>query len=86
MSMVRIVYFAWVREKIGIDGEEMILPDGVKTCAALAAHLERRGGGYSEALGDIGKLRCAVDLTMTAMDAVLNNPAEIAFFPPVTGG
>jgi sulfur-carrier protein len=84
--MVHIVYFAWVREKIGVDAEDIDLPENVKTCAHLAAHLALRGGGYSEALGDIGKLRCAVDLTMTAIDTVLNDPAEIAFFPPVTGG
>jgi sulfur-carrier protein len=84
--VVRIVYFAWVREKIGIDGEDFSLPHSIKSGAQLAAVLAMRGGGYAEAFGDISKLRCAVNQQMLALDAPFDAPVEIAFFPPVTGG
>lgn len=84
--MVKLLYFAWVREKIGRDGEEVALPPHVSTPAALAAHLAQQGGGYGDAFADPSKLRCAVDQAMVAMDAPLGTPKEIAFFPPVTGG
>ncbi len=83
---VKIVYFAWVREKIGIDGEDFSLPPSIKTGAQLAAVLAMRGGGYGEAFGDITKLRCAVNQQMVPIDAPFEAPIEIAFFPPVTGG
>ena len=84
--MAKLLYFAWVREKVGHDGEEIEIPHEVTTPNALAAYLAGRGGGYSEAFGDPSKLRCAVDQTMRAMDAPLGTPNEIGFFPPVTGG
>lgn len=84
--MVSLLYFAWVREKIGRDGEALDLPVEVTTPKALAAYLAARGGGYAEAFADPAKLRCAADQSMVAMDAQLGTPKEIAFFPPVTGG
>jgi sulfur-carrier protein len=84
--MVRLLYFAWVREKIGIDGEDVILPEGVTTGRHLAAHLASRGGGYAEAFADPSKLRCAVNQAMIPLDDPFQSPREIAFFPPVTGG
>jgi sulfur-carrier protein len=82
-----ILYFAWVRDAVGI-GEERIgaLPEGVATPAALATSLALRGGGFSEAFADLSRLRCAVDQQIVAMDGPLGVPREIAFFPPVTGG
>ena len=84
---IRLIYFAWVRDKIGI-GEEALaaLPHGVATPADLAVWLAQRGGGYAAALGDVSRLRCAVDQQMVAVDSLLTDPQEIAFFPPVTGG
>ena len=84
---VTLLYLAWVREKVGIT-EEVIdtLPPGIETPSALALWLASRGEGYAAAFADLSRLRCAVDQQMTAMDGPLGNPAEIAFFPPVTGG
>lgn len=84
--MVRLLYFAWVREKTGLGGESIELPVEAVTPAALAGWLARRGGGYAEAFGDLSRLRCAIDQEMAAMDAPLGTAREIAFFPPVTGG
>lgn len=84
---ITFVYLAWVREKVGV-AEEIVetLPTNVGTPAALAHWLAARGGGYANAFADAARLRCAVDQQMTAMDAPLGSPGEIAFFPPVTGG
>jgi sulfur-carrier protein len=84
---VTLLYLAWVREKVGIAEEAIdTLPAGIDTPAALAHWLAQRGEGYAAAFADLSRLRCAVDQRMTAMDAELGCPQEIAFFPPVTGG
>ncbi len=84
--MAQILYFAWVREKIGIDGEAITLLPGDVSPAALAERLAARGGGYAEAFADLARVRCAIDQAMVALDAPMGDPQEIAFFPPVTGG
>ena len=84
--MTRLLYFASVREAIGLDAEEIALPDGLDTPRALARWLVERGDGYATAFAHLEKLRCAVDQTMTPLDAPLGHASEIAFFPPVTGG
>ena len=83
---VRLLYFAWVREAVGVDGETMDVPPGVATPVDLIDWLATRGDGYAAAFADSAKLRCAVDQVMVALDAPLGSPKEIAFFPPVTGG
>lgn len=84
---IRLIYFAWVRDKIGI-GEEALaaLPGAIATPADLATWLGQRGAGYAVAFADLSRLRCAVDQHMTAMSTPFDDPKEIAFFPPVTGG
>ncbi len=86
MAAITILYFAWVREATGVDGETFSLTDEINTPRALAARLAARGGGYAAAFGDPSRLRCAVDQTMQPLDAPLGDAREIAFFPPVTGG
>lgn len=81
-----ILYFAWVRERIGIGSEHIDLPEGVITPADLAQWLATRGGGYAEAFNDPASLRCALDQEIAAMDAPIGSAKELAFFPPVTGG
>lgn len=81
-----ILYFAWVRERIGINGEHVDVPPDVTTPLALAQWLARRGAGYAEAFADPKELRCALDQQIVPMEAELGNAAELAYFPPVTGG
>ncbi len=81
-----LVYFAWVRQKVGASDEHITLPAEVKTVAELAAFLRARGGGYAEAFGDDRKLRVAVNQEHVGWDAAVSDADEIAFFPPVTGG
>ena len=83
--MVRVVYFAWVREAIGCDGEDVAV-EGLATVGDLAAALAMRGGGYAAVFNDLTRLRAAVDQVMVPFDTPIADAAEIAFFPPVTGG
>ena len=83
---VDILYFAWVRERIGIDQERCELPRGTATVADLMDWLAARGGGHAEAFADRGRIRAAIDQRFASADASLVGAREIAFFPPVTGG
>jgi len=83
--MLRILYFAAVRERLGRSAEELALPTGVSDVAGLIRHLGQRGGEW-EALVRIRNLRCAVNQQMVPFDWPLADGDELAFFPPVTGG
>jgi sulfur-carrier protein len=83
---VNVLYFAWVRQRIGRGEERLDLPAGVATVRALAEFLERRGGGYADAFADLKRLRAAVNQDHVAFDAPVAADDEVAFFPPVTGG
>ena len=83
---VKVLYFASVREKVGKDAEEVDLPAGTATVAALRSHLRGRGGSYENALSEKALLRAAVNQDMVQASAALKAGDEVAFFPPVTGG
>jgi molybdopterin synthase sulfur carrier subunit len=83
---VKILYFAWLREKTGIAAEEIALPPGIATVAALMAWMQGRNAGFAAAFADPGLVRCAVDQEFRPASAGIAGAAEIAFFPPVTGG
>lgn len=81
-----ILYFAWVREAIGIGGESVDPPASVVTVADLIDWLAERGGGYAVAFADRSRLRAAIDQQFKPLDAPIADGREIALFPPVTGG
>jgi molybdopterin synthase sulfur carrier subunit len=83
---VDVLYFASLREAVGTGRESVELPEGVATAGALRGHLRARGGAWAEALADGRTLRVAVDQAMAGVDTPLRDGAEVAFFPPVTGG
>ncbi len=83
---VKLLYFAWVREKTGKSEEDVDLPAGIDTIAELVAWLKRRGPEYAEAFQRSEVIRAAVDRTHVRPTASIAGAAEIAFFPPVTGG
>jgi len=83
---VKILYFAWVREKVGRAEETVDLPEEVGTVAGLIAWLGRRDSRHAEAFANPGVIRAAIDRRHVAGDARLEGAREIAFFPPVTGG
>lgn len=86
MCGVRILYFAWVREKAGIGAEEVTPPADVKNVRRLVAWLAARGGGSAAALADLTSVRVAVNQEHVGLDHPLRPDDEVAFFPPVTGG
>ena len=83
---MQLLYFGWVRIRIGKDREQMDLPDGVTTVQGLIESLRDRGSPYEEALTDISMVRVAVNQELTDLDAALANGDEVALFPPMTGG
>lgn len=83
--MVKILFFAGLREALGTGSESLDLPPGIGAVAALRDHLAARGEPWS-ALATMKNLRVAVNQQMVGLDADINPGDEIAFFPPVTGG
>ncbi len=83
---MKLVYFAWVRQKVGAGEETLDVPANVTNVAALVEHLRARGGGYAEAFGDAKRLRAAVNQEHVPFEAAVGPNDEVAFFPPVTGG
>lgn len=83
---MQLLYFGWVRGKIGISGEEIELPPEISDVRALIGWLQMRGAGYSEALEDISVIRVALNQEMAELDAPVGANDEVAFFPPMTGG
>lgn len=82
--MIDVLYFAWVRERIGLPRERV--DTQAATVADLVAELRAREERYDLAFADISALRVAVDQELTGFDTPLANAREVAFFPPMTGG
>jgi sulfur-carrier protein len=86
MASVRVLYFAWVREKIGKTEEIIDLPAGAGTVAELIALLRSKGPEYEQAFARPDVVRAAINQHHVSRDASLADAREVAFFPPVTGG
>ena len=82
--MIEVLYFAWVRERIGLPRER--LETTAPTVRALIAELVAREDRYALAFADLKSLRVALDQQLSNFDAPLKDVREIAFFPPMTGG
>lgn len=83
---MKLVYFAWVRERIGKDSETIERPENVTTIADLLTWLAGRGDGYASALIHPEVIRVAVNHEHMDHDTPLPLNGEIALFPPMTGG
>ena len=83
---MRVLYFAWVKEKAGIAAEEIDPPKSVTTIAELMAWLKARGPEFANAFERAEVIRAAIDHSHVRHDARIAGAREIAFFPPVTGG
>jgi len=83
---VKVRYFAWVRERVGKDEEDLDPPSGVTTIGELIEWLKQRGEGYAYAFENPKVIRAAIDRNHVRADAGIGGAAEIAFFPPMTGG
>ena len=83
---MKLVYFAWVRERIGQGEEEVALPREVSTVRGLIDWLRERGEGYGRAFADLAAIRVAVNQEYVTVDHPVSTADEVAFFPPMTGG
>ena len=86
MSVLKLIYFAWVRERIGKAEEEVALPKDVATVGDLLKWLSGRGEEYAHAFENPKVIRAAIDKTHVKPDTAIAGAREIAFFPPMTGG
>jgi molybdopterin synthase sulfur carrier subunit len=83
---MRLVYFAWVRERIGKTDEDVDVPEGIATVADLVRWLKTRGEEYEHAFENETVVRAAIDRVHVKSEAAVAGAREIAFFPPMTGG
>lgn len=83
---MRIAYFSWVRERMGVAGEEIALPPGIADVRALIAWLAARDARGAHAFAEPERIRAAIDGMMIGPDAPIVGAEEVALFPPVTGG
>ena len=79
-------FFASLRESLGVSQENITVPASVITIAGLRTHLIERGAPWSDVLANGKVLRCALNHQMVDANTALQEGAEVAFFPPVTGG
>ena len=81
---MQVLYFAWIRERIGLPKEEV--ETSAETVADLVEELKAREERYAVAFADMASVRVAVDQELTELSASLKGAREVAFFPPMTGG
>ncbi len=86
MTSINLVYFAWVRERIGRGNETRDIPAGIATARDLIDWLKGQGEEYAHAFEKPDTIRIAIDQTHADHDAKITGAREVAFFPPVTGG
>ena len=83
---MKLLYFAWVRQRTGISEETVDLPAAVKTVNDLIDWLSSRDEGYESAFANPKLIRAAINQEHVSLDTPISGAREIAFFPPVTGG
>ncbi len=83
---MKLLYFAWVRERIGCTDEELEPPPEVKSVGDLIAWLKGRGPEYEHALAEPSVIRVALDRVHAGREATIAGVREVALFPPMTGG
>lgn len=84
--MIKVLYFARLKESLNYSTEEMNLPADVSTIAQLKQHLALRGEAWANLFNGKQSIRAAINHALVENDAVIKNGDEVAFFPPVTGG
>ena len=83
---MKILYFSWLKEKIGTNSEEIEKPIKVKTIMDLIQFLKNTSNGHEDAFTHLKSIKVAVNKNFANFETEINNNDEIAFFPPVTGG
>ena len=84
---MKVLYFAWIRERIGVGQENIDLPDNINNLEQFLSWMKTRGENYEYALESPDVLRIALDQNhCNDLTTPINNNSEIALFPPMTGG
>jgi sulfur-carrier protein len=83
---MKVLYFAWLRERVGMAEESVEIPVGVETVGQVIAWLTARGENYAHAFEKPTVIRAALDKRHAKLDMKIAGAKEIAFFPPMTGG
>ena len=83
---MQVLYFGWVKSRIGIGKEELSIPPEVTNVGGLIDWLKSRGDSYANAFEDVTALRFAVNQEIMPLDATITDGDEVAVFPPMTGG
>ncbi len=83
---MKILYFAWLRQKIGFGEEIKQVPDHITTVKLLIEWLKTQDGGYGDAFKDVTAIKVAINQEFANFDDKIKKNDEVAFFPPVTGG
>ena len=83
---MKILYFAWLRQKTGIDAEEVEIPPEILDVAGLLDWLKDRNSNFADALADLDSIRVAVNQEFAELNAPIGQDDEVAIFPPMTGG
>lgn len=81
---MKVLYFAWLRERIGLPAEDV--ETSAETIKELVHELSNRAPRYEAAFSDLSAVRCALDQNLVPFDTPLGDAREVAFFPPMTGG
>lgn len=84
--MIKLLYFARLKESLGLSNEMVTIPSGVKDVGTLIQWLSTRGEAWGREFGGITPIRAAINLNLVSSAAEINEGDEIALFPPVTGG
>lgn len=84
--MIKVLYFARLKESLNYSTEDMDLPADVKTVAQLKTHLAKRGEAWANLFNGKQSIRAAINHALVDNDAMIKDGDEVAFFPPVTGG
>ena len=83
---MKILYFSWIKDKVGKSEEEFLLEDEVKTVKDLIIFLKSKNDMYKEAFEDISSIKVSINMEIANFEDIIANNDEIAFFPPMTGG
>ena len=83
---MKVLYFAWMRQRIGHGFETFELPASVSTVSDLVAKLKGLSDGHAEAFRDMSTIKVAVNQEFADLESAIKDTDEVAFFPPVTGG
>ncbi|MBO6864310.1 MAG: molybdopterin converting factor subunit 1 [Alphaproteobacteria bacterium] len=83
---MKVLYFAWLRQRIGTGEETLDLPEGVSNAGELMDWLKAKGPGYEQAFQNADAVKIAVNQTFGSRETPVAANDEVAFFPPVTGG